>query len=57
MSSDTMSIKRVNPVLDTVLCGRTSVPLLRCEYCRRCLNIETDDDDGNTYVFCEDEPV
>lgn len=52
-----MSIKRVNPVLDTVLCGRTSVPLLRCEYCRRCLNIETDDDDGNTYVFCEDEPV
>lgn len=47
-------IKRVNPVLNTVICGRTSVPVSKCEKCYACLNIETFEDDG-MYVFCEDD--
>lgn len=50
-------IKTVNPILNTVICERTSVPISRCDNCRACLNIETFEENGTyvTYVFCEDD--
>jgi ferredoxin len=48
-----MTIKRINPILNTVRCGRVSVPLKKCESCHACLNIEFFDDEPDGVVFCD----